>query len=226
MKAKILLTSLVIFSLTPFSVDACPSGNPRSLAYIRRENNRCEGLKERTASGTFALISFSTGNLNSYSDILNIRVPRTSNTRPTITVQSLSRNYRLDNLNIPSSTSGFTFALKTDVLKRANIPPKSLRATAYIIRDSSPLYFPVILGQASGQYEFVVYSPERTTFPTFEIRRNGKAVYSNPRPNPRQGEISLVWKYGNAPAGRYEFYIVNGKGQRRAFRFDHNLNWL
>lgn len=227
MNLKILFSSLLILSLSPLVVQACPTGNPRSLAYIRRDNNRCEGLQDRNASGTFNLISFSTSNLSDYpnTDTLNIRVPGTGRTRPAVTVQSFDRNYRLDNLNTRSSSSGFTFALNTNVLKKAEVAVGSLRATAYITRNSAPVYFPVILGQASDRYVFVVYAPERTTFPTFEIRRNGKAVTRSPRTNPQQGQIRLAWEYGDAPAGSYELYIVDGQKQRRTFRFEHDPNW-
>ena len=227
MNAKILFISLLILSLSPLAAYAsCPEGNPRSLAYIRRDNNRCEGLQERNATRTFSLISFSTSNLSSYPDTLSIRVPGKGNTRPTIEVQSFYRNYRLDSLDTSSSSSGFTFNLKMDVLKRAAVPVRSLRATAYIIRDSGAVYFPVILGKASGRYEFVVYSPRRTTFPTLEIRHNGKVVFSNPRNNPQSSQIRFAWEYGNAPAGSYELHIVDGEGQRRTFRFEHNPKWF
>lgn len=227
MKAKILLPSLLLLSLTPPAAQACPPGHPNSLAYILRDNNRCEGLRDRRyASSTFSLISFFTGNLNNYPDILTLRVPSISNVSPTIEVQSFFRNYRLDSLVLRPGSKGFTFLLNTTVLKRANVPIGSLRATAYITRNSELIYFPVILGQPSGRYEFVVYSPERTTFPTFEIRRNNRAVFRNPRRFPHQGQIHLFWEYGNAPAGTYELYMIDGKGQRRSFRFEHNPNWL
>ena len=228
MNTKILLTSLLILGFSPLAAYAsCPEGNPRSLAYIRRDNNRCEGLQPRNAATrTFSLISFSTSNLSSYPDTLNIRVPGKGNTRPTIAVQSFYRNYRLDSLDTSSSSSGFTFNLNTNVLRKADISPKRLLATASIIRDSGAVYFPVILGKASGRYEFVIYSPQRTIFPTLEIRRNGKVVFSNPRNNPKQGQIRFAWEYGNAPAGSYELYIVDGQGQRRTFRFEHNPNWF
>lgn len=222
MNPKIILSSLLILSLSPLAAQACPQGNPESLAYIRRDGNRCEGLGDRSATGTFSLISFSTGNLSSYPNTLNIRVPVTGNTSPEITLQSFERNYRLDEIKARSNSSGFTFDLSTKVLQKAQVPAQSLRALAFITRDSVPVYFPVILGQPSGRYEFVVHSPQRTTFPTFEIRHNSKVVVRRPRNNPQQGQIRFAWKYGNAPAGLYELYIVDGQKQSRTFRFEHN----
>lgn len=223
MNPKILiLSSLLLLSLSPLAAQACPKGNPQSLAYIRRDDNRCEGLQDRNASSAFALISFSTGNLNSYPNTLNIRVPVTGNTSPEITLQSFEKNYRLDQINARSNSSGFTFDLSTKVLQKAQVPAQSLRGLAFITRDSGAVYFPVILGQPSGRYEFVVYSPQRTTFPTFEIRHNSKVVTRSPRNNPQQGQIRFAWEYGSAPAGVYELYIVNGQKQSRSFRFEHN----
>jgi flagellar basal-body rod modification protein FlgD len=230
MNFKLLLTTLLLFSLSPLVAQACPPlNNPKSLAYARRDNNRCEGLQDRDASSTFELISFATGSISSnasFPNTLTIRVPSTGNLSPTIEVQSFIRNYRLDNLEAPSKSSGISFPLDTSVLKKANIPLESLRATAYITRDSGFVYFPVILEQPSDHYQFVVYSPQRTTFPTIEIRRNGKTILPLPSlKTPRSGQIFLTWNR-KAPAGTYELYLVDGEGQPRTFRFEHNPSWL
>lgn len=222
-----LCLGLLLLALSPLAAQACPAGNSDSLAYIRRDNNRCEGLRDRNASSGFDLVSFATTNLgDNYPSNLNIRVPGTGDTRPAVVVQSFDRNYRLDNLNSIQTSDGYSFPLNTRVLQQADVSTQSLRATAYITRDSSPVYFPVVLGQSSSAYEFVIYSPQRSTFPTFEIRQNGKTVYKNPRNTPQQGLIRLTWSYGNAPAGSYELYIVDGEGQRRSFRFEHNSAWF
>lgn len=227
MKFKVLALGLLLLGLSPLAAQACPIGNPNSLAYIRRDENRCEGLRDRNISSGFELISFATTNLgDAYPSSLMIRVPGTGNTRPAIVVQSFEKNYRLDNLNSAQSNGSYAFALNTTVLERAKIPTRSLRATAYITRNSSPVYFPVVLGGSSGSYEFVIFSPERTTFPTFEIRHNGQAVYKNPRTTPQEGFVRLSWSYGNSPTGSYELYIVDGEGQRRSFRFEHNADWF
>jgi hypothetical protein len=226
---KPLLISLLLLTLSPLGsqAQACPTGNSSSLSYIRRNNNRCEGLRDRDISSTFELISFSTDTLGTdYPSTLNIRVPGTGRTRPAIAVQSFSRNYRLDNLTTTSSDSGYTFALNTSILKQAEVPTESLRATAYITRNSSPVFFPVVLGSSSNSYEFVINSPQRLAFPTFEIRRNNRVVFKDPRPNARSGHIRLTWEYGDAPAGSYQFYIVDENGNSRTFAFEHNPDWF
>ena len=224
---KPLLISLLLLSLSPLATQACPTGNSSTLAYIRRNDNRCEGLRDREISSFFELISFSTNSLSEdYPTTLNIRVPGTGRTRPAIVVQSFTRNYRLDNLSSAQTTSGYTFSLNTNILKKAKVSTDSLRATAYITRDSSPVFFPVILGSSSNSYEFVINSHQRVAFPTFEIRRNNKAVYSSPRPNPRSGHIRLNWAYGNAPAGSYQLYLVDENGSSRTFSFEHNPDWF
>ncbi|NEP00843.1 MAG: hypothetical protein F6K58_19695 [Symploca sp. SIO2E9] len=227
MKLRIPLISLLLLSLNPLVAQACSEGHHRSLAYIRRDNNRCEGLLDsHDATSTISLISFSTSNLNSYPNTLKIEVPGTGNRQPNIEVQSFYRNYRLDQLNSKSGSSGFSFPLNTDVLKKSGVGISNLRATAYITRDSAFLYFPVILGQPSDRYEFVLYSPRRTTFSTLEIRSQGQVLFSNPRQTPQRGQIRFAWEYGNAPAGTYELYIVDGEGKERTFRFQHDPNWL
>ena len=102
----------------------------------------------------------------------------------------------------------------------------TLRSLAFIIEDSEPIYFPVILGESSGVYEFVIQSLQRTAFPVLEIRYQGKPVFSDPRNNPQQGHIRLTWNYQNAPAGRYELYLENNEGQSRTFPFEHDPNWF
>lgn len=224
---KPLFIGTLLLSLSPLAAQACPTGNADSLDYMRRGNNRCEGLRDRDASSSFELISFTTNTLGeNYPTTLSIRIPGTGRTRPAIVVQSFDRNYRLDNLDSTQTTAGYTFALNTSILKKAEVSTDSLRATAQITRDSSPVFFPVILGQSSNSYEFVINSPQRVALPTFEIRRNSRAVYSSPRPNPRSGHIRLSWPYGNAPAGVYQLYLVDEKGNRRTFSFEHNPDWF
>ncbi|MBW4660516.1 MAG: hypothetical protein KME15_17735 [Drouetiella hepatica Uher 2000/2452] len=227
MNPRILFTSLLILSLVPLAAQACPTGNSQSLAYIRRDNNRCEGLREQNASASFGLISFSTSTLSSYPDRLTLRVPGTGSTPPTVALQSFYRKYLLDNISPSSSAYGYTFNLDTrTVLKAAEIPITRLRALAYTTRDSNPIYFPVILGSPDSQYQFVLSIPQRTTLPKLEIRYKGQAVFKKPQTNPQEGEFSFNWKYGNADAGTYELYIEDGEGQHRTFRFQHNPDWL
>lgn len=220
----------LLLALNPAEAQDCPPpGDRLSLAYMSRDNNRCEGIKPRDVSTSApSLISFSTSSLNNtYPNTLSIRVPGTGNNSPTITIQSFEKNYRLDNLQTLASKSGFTFLLDTKVvLQKAGISLRSLYATAFITRNSSDIYFPVILGQPSSKYKFVVNSPQRTTFPILEIRRSGKVIFSNPRNISQRGHIRFAWEYGKAPAGTYEILMVNGQEQRRTFTFEHNPKWF
>ena len=96
------------------------------------------------------------------------------------------------------------------------------------------MYVPVILGQISGQYEFVFYSPSPVKFPVFRILQNGKELYSIPRKIPQTNEMIFTWDSRNAPAGRYELQIeaeIEPRGKptekiNRKFVFEHNPKWL
>lgn len=233
MNYKILLTCLLIFSFSPLTAEACPTeGNPESLAYMRRDNNRCEGIKPVDAGGNFNLISFVTRRISSFTDNLSLLVPRISNTTPNISVRSLGKNYQLDNISLVSGQTNFTFNWSTRILKAANIPANSLRALASV--GSPVIYVPVILGQPSGQYEIVFYSSQTAKFTTFEITRNSQVIYRNPRNTPQRGEVVFNWDGRNAPAGRYQLRVVAELEQygrppepvNRQITFEHNPNWL
>ena len=230
---RIAFLTLTILSITPLSAIACQTGHPDSLAYIRRDNNRCEGLKDgQDISLSFKLTSLVSRNLNSYPNTLTVKIPAPNNSTPNVVIQSYFRNYRLDEINLVRSASNFIFNLPTTILQKAKIPLNKLRALAYITEKSQNVYFPVILGTPSPQYEFVIYSPERVIFTNLEVRRNGKVIPGSPspRPNPIQGEINYTWKAANAPEnGRYELYI-NAKREKEtrvySYYFEHHNNWL
>ncbi|MCF3606715.1 hypothetical protein L2E81_25290 [Planktothrix agardhii 1033] len=230
---RIAFLTLTILSLTPLSAIACQTGHPDSLAYIRRDNNRCEGLKDgQDISLSFKLTSLVSRNLNSYPNTLTVKIPAPNNSTPNVVIQSYFRNYRLDEINLVRSASNFIFNLPTTILQKAKIPQNKLRALAYITQKSERVYYPVILGTPSPQYEFVIYSPERVVFTNLEVRRNGKVIpgSSSPRPNPIQGEITYTWNPANAPEnGRYELYI-NAKREKEtrvySYYFEHHNNWL
>lgn len=219
---------LLLLGFQPVAAETCPSGHPGALAYIRRDGNRCEGLLDHhKISGRFDLIGFYTSTLTrEYPNTITIQVPGMGSTNPNVEVQSFYRNYRLDKLQLRSKTGEARFPLDTEILRKASVPPYTLRALAYAVVGSSRTYFPVILEKPAAQYQFVLYSPQRQEFPTLEIRRNGQVLYSNPRRIPKQGQIFFTWEYGNAPAGTYELHVVNGEGRRRVYRFRHNPNWF
>ena len=230
---RIAFLTLTILSLTPLSAIACQNGHPDSLAYIRRDENRCEGLKDgQDVSLSFRLTSLVSRSLNSYPDTLTVKIPAPNNSTPNLVIQSYFRNYRLDEIKLKPSASNFIFNLPTAILQKAKIPLNKLRALAYITQKSERVYYPVILGTPSPQYEFVIYSPERVIFTNLEVRHNGKVIpgSQSPRPNPIQGEVVYTWNPAKAPEnGRYELYVqAKGENQTRAYSyyFEHQNNWL
>lgn len=235
MNRKVFFASLLIFSLIPVAARACNPGDASSVAYMWRDNNRCEGIASRSeVSGSFDLISFATGSIANFGDTFTLKVPVTDDSKPTVTVEAPDQRYRLDNFSLNRDESQFTFNWSTYVLKRAKITPAELRATAVL--DSEVVYIPVILGQPSGKYEFVFFSPTRTAFSTVEILRasDNKVVYSYPRTNARAGEVNFSWDGRNAPKGRYILRMVGEIEQRGTapekvtirLPFEHDPNWL
>lgn len=250
MHYKIILTSLLIFSFSCLKAQAsCPQGNPDSTEYIRRQTpNRCEGIKPEPISGnSLKFISIATRNITSLGNNLTLQVPQLKGAnKPVVTIKSLGDNYlyQLDDLSFSQNqnNSRFLFSWSTNILKKANIPANSLRAAAYYDFGNQPVYVPVILGQTSGQYEFVFYSESRVRFISFQIVPKGKGkstVYKTSSPNPRDGETIFTWdgRQANrrqAPAGTYEMHYIaqidqrNGRSERieRQVTFEHNPNWL
>ncbi|MBD2300329.1 hypothetical protein [Nostoc sp. FACHB-190] len=232
MKYKFLFPSLFIFSLSTLPAQACPSGNPETTDYIRRDNNRCEGIQTRDVTSGIRLISIATRGITNYPDLITLQIPRVgnSNTTPEVKLQSLSKNYLLDNLSLKRTQGLFTFPLKPDVLNAAAVPPNSLRALASV----NSIYLPVTIGKPSGRYEFVFYTSRRATFPTFAILRKGKVIYKSPRNNYQNGEVVFTWHALKAPAGRYQIHVIAQQERigrkdepfERRYDFDHNPNWL
>lgn len=235
MNPKLLFASVIALTLSQMPALACPEGNPRSTAYIRR-GNRCEGIKrEPVSANTLRLISIATRNIPSYPAEVSMKIPGINGGgKPEVKVQSLDKNYQLDNPSLTENSGFYTLLWDSYVLKREEVPSNSLRALASVNFGSQVVYAPVILGQSSGQYEFVFYSPSRVKFPVFRILRNGKEVYSNPRNIAQTNEIIFTWDSRNAPAGRYELQIeaeIEPRGKptekiNRKFVFEHNPKWL
>jgi len=236
MNAKLLFASVIALTLSQMPALACPEGNPRSTAYIRRGNNRCEGIKrEPVSANSLRLISIATRNIPSYPAEVSMKIPGINGGgKPEVKVQSLDKNYQLDNPSLTENSGFYTLFWDSYVLKQERVPSDSLRALASVSFGSQVVYAPVILGQSSGQYEFVFYSPSRVKFPVFRILRNGKEVYSNPRKIPQTKEMIFTWDSRNAPAGRYELQIeaeIEPRGKptekiNRKIVFEHNPNWL
>ena len=235
MNAKLLFASVIALTLSQIPALACPEGNLRSTDYIRRDN-RCEGIKRQPVSGnSLRLISIATRNIPSYQTEVSMKIPGINGGgKPEVKVQSLDKNYQLDNPSLTENSGFYTLLWDSYVLKREEVPSNSLRALASVNFGSQVVYVPVILGQSSGQYEFVFYSPSRVKFPVFRILRNGKEVYSNPRNIAQTNEMIFTWDSRNAPAGRYELQIeaeIEPRGKptekiNRKIVFEHNPQWL
>lgn len=216
----LLATCAIVLSLAPSAI-ACPNGDPNSLAYILRDNNRCEGLTPRPQSSSLDLVSYATNGIgNSWGNSLSIRVNGTSN--PQVLVTSNQRRYQLDRIRSGASPNGFWFQLPTTVLQRSGISPSRLLAVA----ESSNRYYPVILNRATGRYSIVLFVPYRTTI-TLELRNpSGQTVLRRSQSSVNPGEFRLTWDYGNAPAGEYRLIVRTNTGDQRTFYLQHDRRWL
>lgn len=226
--AVIILICLFL-SIYPLNAETCPTKANNFYAYQRRDNNRCEGIKTREISSKFDLIAYSTGQINNYPEILKIRIPKTSNQEPKITILSYVQNYLLDQLKLSQDQQYFLFNLKTKpILQKTNIPPKTLRATATLRENSRNVFYPVILNQATKTYNIVLYSSAKRSFPVVELRYQGNPFPSNLKPikTPQDREIKLQWNYQNAPKGLYELYLKDNNDQERSFYLQHNPQWF
>ena len=216
---------------------ACEAGDPNRVDYMRRENNRCEGIYPTTnVSTSLRLISLATRNLPpTYGDRLSLRIPHNGSAPPILRIQSIPNRYILDNPQLTPNASGFTLNWSTFVLQKAKVPVNNLRAIA-ILDESQPIYIPVLLGPPASEYEIVFYSPNRTTFRQLEIVRvrDNQVVYTHPRTTPQTGEIRLTWNPRNAPAGDYLLRVVAEIEQMSRppetrssqIMFRHDPNWL
>ncbi len=239
MNHKILLATFLIFSLNPLIAQAqdCIRGNPKQSTYQLRDNyRRCEGIKPVDVSGSFSLISLSTGRLNDNSNPLTLDVPNIGipEQQLKVTVQSLQKNYQLIPLEFKPINPRFHFEWSNDVLKKAEIPFDSLNYLTAFLSGSEPVYVPVILGQTSGNYDIVLYSNRYVKITLFQILQKGQVIYNHADLDSYSpGKIFLTWD-GSARAGRYQLLIKaklippNGSPQDASINitFEHNPNWL
>jgi hypothetical protein len=237
---KAFVASILALIFSPLTAaSACPKGEPNSTDYIRRENNRCEGIKADPVSGnSLSFISISTHKLNSYGDKLTIDVPQIAGGgQPQVIVKSLGDDYhyQLDDFQLSKSTTRFRFNWSSYVLQTKKIPSGSLRGLASYSSSSQSIYVPVIFGGSSNNYEFTFYSQSRVKFTIFKIiSPDGKIVYSTNQVNYQDGETTFVWDGSNVPAGRYTIdYIANIERKDQPsdripgrIVFAHDPNWL
>ncbi|MFN6563215.1 MAG: hypothetical protein RMY28_025955 [Nostoc sp. ChiSLP01] len=234
--------TLSIISVGNLQVQACKPGNQLSTDYMRRDDNRCEGIKSRSlVSGGINFISFTTRNITEFSSQVKLQIPKISNEKPEVVIFSHQRPYQLDNLTpqfLISETSYFTFNWSNYVLIKEKILPKNLRARAWIKQDSEQIYLPVQLQKTSGQYEFVLFSKSPAIVSTLEI-----LPYKSPyKKNIKKfkpitslgGEIIFNWDARNIPSGRYKLkFAAKLKGDNspekprfKYITFEHKPQWL
>lgn len=232
-----IILSTIFTTTLSLPATACPQQSDNPNAYIRRDNNRCEGIDlETTVSGTLDFISFTVNTLDStWPSLLSLQVPTINSQQPEIELRAIGSRYRMDELDLISSTTAHTFQWPSTVLKRMDIPTHRLRATAAI--GTSVVYLPVIINKPDPQYQFVFYSSADARFTTAEIRSdNDNSVIHNFNPTSdfQSGEHIFTWDTSNTPAGQYSLHYtveldfpggVEKLGERR-ITFEHDPAWL
>lgn len=241
MNLKILALSLSLWSLGTLAAQACPSGRSTALSYIRRDNNRCEGIRRNfPVSRAPGLTSLTLRGISgSYNNTITLRVPRPSGVAssgaPDVSVRALSDRYQLDELRLVSRTDSYNFNWSTYVLREAEVDPDELRALARFI-GAGTYYVPVVLGGAAPEYEFAFHTSDEARFTDFAIRCNGQTMYQTSQASFRTGEIIFNWNGRNRngrmqPGGRCQLnYEVELESRNRTFRrqldFEHTPDWL
>lgn len=238
----LLTGSLIPVTSLPVYSQPCDSGIPSSTNYIFR-GDRCEGIQrgqvDQTRSGAFRLVSLATGKINSYSRELTLKIPANIPKKPEVRVQSLQKDYLMDNASLQTNSPPYIFTWPSDILQQEGVSSHSLRAIAWTTLNSqNVLYLPVILGlQPSQYYEIAWYSRYRAKINRFDIIQssNNKVVKNCPRPtlSPNQ-EVFCQWDGRNHQEGDYQIYV---KGElypsnrpprplERRITFEHNPKWL
>jgi hypothetical protein len=235
MKRKLFFLSLFTLCFYALPVQACPDKPSKPLAYSRRDKNRCEGLVSEKISSGLQFVSFAIKGTNPfpYPNLFSLQVPR-FNSPFSVRLQSFEDNYLLDKIDSSSfvtNNSLLTFTWKSDILNKAKLLPRNLRALATVTNTSQRVYLPVIIGKSSNRYEFVFKTPHKNyqvMIPSFQILRDGSPVYSAGNNQLQSGEITFNWDGRNQPSGRYQLRIVtrqspySAKNQKEAiFSFQH-----
>lgn len=238
MKIKLILSTLILFSLNSLTADAqvCPSGNPQGTAYILRvQPKRCEGIQARNISGSFSLISLTTGRIPRNSNPLRLEVPSNANQNPQVQVRSPQNYYYLDPIEIPYKNNRFQIQWSNYVLRKEGIPFEALYATAFVKNASQIVYIPVILKQSSGMYNIVLWTDARAKNIDFQIRHDNQIIFQTSRPTfQAKGVIPFLWDGRNFPAGQYQLLIkaelekADGPTSPATVNisFEHDPQWL
>ncbi|MEM8805139.1 MAG: hypothetical protein AAGF01_03725 [Cyanobacteria bacterium P01_G01_bin.38] len=242
MKIRFFLASLVVFGLISLSAPSlpaqatCSSGNQSSSEYIRRDDNRCEGIQQsrNNISRSIDLISLTSSREGALGSTLEIKIPRVAGNQPNVEIIEPNANYQLNNMSLFSSGQFYRFDLSTTELNRHGISLNSLRALARPQGGNQIVYLPVILNNPAPKYRFVFYSSRAASFQRAEIRKDGRPLVSWGAQGRRQGEKNFEWTPGTSSAGRYTFYyeanIHQSRGTpetvRRSIAFEHDPAWL
>lgn len=232
--ARVLLSGLLLWGLFMAPAGACPTRSSNPNDYIRRDNNRCEGILSRSVvSGSIELISLTSSRGSMPRDALTITIPASTNRSPVVLIRALEERYQLDQMDLSRSQNSYTFSLPTRVLSAVGVQLDELRATA--TSGSQVVYIPVILNQSTNQYRFVFASSNSVRFTRAEIRQGNRVFASWGRQLPRRGEKAFDWNNPtDAPAGRYRFSYTAEIEQRnrppetisRTITFEHDPAWL
>jgi flagellar basal-body rod modification protein FlgD len=219
---------------------ACPKGNRQETAYMERDKDkRCEGLGTMDISDSLDLVSLAIGQITTLSNPLKLQVPNRNNQEPKVRVRSFSQNYQLDPLALRRQGSNYQFQWENNVIKNAQIEPKTLRATAFI-NAGKLIYLPVFFGPNAGQYDIILNSDRRAKITDFKILQNNQVIYSTNRKNWQpKGQIFFNWNGKTTqkkpvPKGLYQLQIKAQLEQDDAppepaeinITFAHDPQWL
>lgn len=210
----IFLASGLVFPLISFSSYSQPCPNPSNVSdtsYSWRETH-CEGIRqgeeEQTRSGSFRLVSFSTGKIQKYDNRLQLNIPGSNSERVRLKIESLFDSYYAQDWEKVS----LPFSLETTILKHEKVPPENLRFLAWEkLNINQTIYLPVIHNNNSAStYEIVWYSRYKANINLFEIRNQSHQTIFSCGENvsyPANNEISCQWNAKNTPAGNYLMYL-------------------
>jgi len=217
MNSKILLLSLLLLLVSPLTTQAtdekpCYKRNPETSDYQLRESNgnrRCEGIKRQPIGKSLELTSLTVGRLQSTNQ-LALRIPNVSKNKPNVVVRYPAKNYQLDHVDLSHSSGWFQMQWSNSVLRRENIEPERLFATAEIPPSGSSttgIRVPVILNALDRKYEFVFQCDEcETKVNNFEVSYGNKKMECTQ--NIGDSRTARFLCNGNkVPAGKYKILL-------------------
>lgn len=233
---RFLFTTFAILGLTALPSMACePADEPGSLEYSLREDNSCEGIRDRVnVSGSLELVSITSTNGGDIGRTLRIRVPRRGSSPPFFVLQKLRNRFMLNAIEFTVDGNFYTHNRSTSRMIESGVRSvDDLVAIAFT--GIQRTYLPTFLGQPANNYLFVFYSVDSVQFLDAGIRKGNSNYASWGEQSAREGRKEFEWNnVKNAPAGLYEFYYIaeieqgNRAPERisRRIAFWHDPNWL